>query len=130
MRSIGKKSLAALLDWCHVFATAMRKAIAIVSFRNQAIRRAWAVVCLAFFLALLLFTSSHRLHKLIHPDADSPDHECGVTMLVHGQVNTLAVPPILIVFIATLFFSLALLQSKIFSSFEYRFCPSRAPPLR
>lgn len=107
----------------------MRKAIAIFSFRNPAARRAGAVVSLVFFLALLLFTSSHRLHKLIHPDADSPDHQCAITMLAHGQVNASALPPVLVAFVATLFFLLPPLQSALVSSFEYRFCPSRAPPL-
>jgi hypothetical protein len=107
----------------------MRKAISTLSFRNQAYRRAWAVVSLALLLTLLLFTSSERLHKLIHPDADSPNHDCAITMLAHGQVNSVTVPPVVISFIAVVLFLLPVLQSAAFSSFEYRFSFSRAPPL-
>lgn len=107
----------------------MRKVFAILLSRNQAGRRAWAVFSLASFLALLVFTSSPQLHKLIHPDADSADHECAITMMVHGQVNAPVAPPVLIVFVATLLFLLPPLQSAIVSSFDYRFSFSRAPPL-
>lgn len=100
-----------------------------LSFRNPVRRRVWAVISLAGFLALLLFTSSERLHKLIHPDADSPNHECAVTMLAHGQVNAAVAPPVLASFVPTLIFVLPPLQSATGSSFDYRFSASRAPPL-
>jgi hypothetical protein len=106
----------------------MSKAMSRLSFRNETPRRVWSVVCLVGFLSLLLFTSSAQLHKLIHPDADSADHECAVTMLAHGQVNASVAPPVLIAFVAAIFFLLPLLQSAVFSSFDYRLCPSRAPP--
>ncbi|HLX71764.1 MAG TPA: hypothetical protein VKV04_19290 [Verrucomicrobiae bacterium] len=99
-----------------------------LSFRNETPRRVWSVVCLAAFLALLVFTSSPRLHKLIHPDADSADHECAITMLAHGQVSAPVAPPVLVAFVAAVLFLLPLLQSAVYSSFDYRLCPSRAPP--
>lgn len=107
----------------------MRKALTMLSFRNRASRRGWAVVSLGIFLTLLLFTSSHSLHKLIHPDADSPDHQCAITMLVHGQVNAPVVPPVLIAFAFALLFVLPPARLLAFSSFDYRFSASRAPPL-
>jgi hypothetical protein len=106
----------------------MRKAMSSLSFRNETSRRIWSVVCLAGFLALLLFTSSPQLHKLIHPDADSADHECAITMLAHGHVDTPMAQPVLVAFVAAVFFLLPLLQSAVFSYFDYRLCPSRAPP--
>jgi hypothetical protein len=126
--SAGKKSLAAIARECHLLTHSMRRLMTMLSFRKQAPRRVWSVGCLAAFLTLLLFTSSESLHKLIHPDADSPDHECAITMLAHGQVNAPAVPPVLVVFAAGIFFLLPLFETAEFSSFDYRFCFSRAPP--
>lgn len=107
----------------------MRKAITKLSFRNPASRRAWAAAGLGLFLTLLLFTSSEPLHKLVHPDADSPDHHCAVTLFLQGQVNAAETVSLLVAFVAALFFLLPPLQSAVFSSFDYRFAPSRAPPL-
>ena len=107
----------------------MRKAMIMLSFRNQASRRAWAGICLALFLAVQLFASSESLHKLIHPDADCADHHCAVTMLVQGQANTLEAPPLLVVFVALLLFLLPVFERTDYFSFEYRYSPTRAPPL-
>ena len=98
-------------------------------FRNQASRRVWAVICLALFLTLQLFASSEALHKLIHPDADSADHNCAITLLAQGQVNAPEIGLPLVAFVAALFFVVPPLQSAVFSSFDYRFSSSRAPPL-
>lgn len=49
-----------------------------------------AVLCLMFvFLQALVM--SPALHDLVHPDAKSPNHECAVTLLSHGQVETSSV---------------------------------------
>lgn len=112
-----------------MYLLAMREVIATLSFRKQAGRRAWAVFCLLFFLALVVFSSSPQLHKLIHPDADSADHHCAVTMLAHGKVNAPIAPPVLAVFVPVLFFLLPRLRLTPVSSFDYRFSSSRAPPL-
>jgi hypothetical protein len=107
----------------------MRKTTCGLSFRRRAVCRVWAVICLAHFLALLVFTSSEALHELIHPDAGSPDHDCAITLLAHGQVNASEIGFTLLIFIAALFFVLPPLQSAEFPSFDYRFSFSRAPPL-
>ena len=101
----------------------------LLSFRGRASRRVGAVICLALFLTLQLFTSSETLHKLIHPDAGSPEHECAITLFQHGQVNMVRTLPPLVAFFASLFFVLPELRSVVFSSFDYRFSFSRAPPL-
>jgi hypothetical protein len=43
-------------------------------------------------------------------------------------VNAPVALPVLIAFVAAIIFLLPLLQSAVFSSFDYRLCPSRAPP--
>ena len=100
-----------------------------LSFRGRAFRRVGAVISLALFLTLQLFTSSETLHKLIHPDADSPDHECAITLFHHGQVDTTSVFVPLVAFVAALLFVLSEFRPPVFSSFDYRFAFSRAPPL-
>jgi hypothetical protein len=108
----------------------MRKAMTMLSFRGRTSRRVWAMIGLVLFLALQLVASSEPLHKLIHADADSADHHCAVTLFSQGQVNAAETVSPLIAFVAALFFLLPLLQSAVFSSFDYRFAPSRAPPRR
>jgi hypothetical protein len=108
----------------------MRKAMTMFSLRDGTSRRIWAVIGLAFFLALQLVTASEPLHKLIHADADSADHHCAVTSFLQGQVNTAETVSSLVAFVAAILFLLPPLQSAVFSSFDYRFAPSRAPPRR
>jgi hypothetical protein len=97
--------------------------------RSQSTRRMWALAGLLLFVALQIFSSSGTLHKVIHPDADSPGHHCVITLLRQGQVSAPAVPVVWVAFVAALIFSLPLIQSAVFPSFHYRFSSSRAPPL-
>jgi hypothetical protein len=108
----------------------MRNAMTMLSLRGRTSRRLWGVIGLALFLTLQLFTVCEPLHKLIHPDADSEDHHCAVTLFSHGQVTTAETVLPLIGFVAALFFLLPPLQSAVFSPVDFRFAPSRAPPLR
>lgn len=120
-----------MLQW-HLYCCishSMRAAISISSFRRQTSRRVTGIICLLLLLTLQLFASSESLHKLIHPDADSPDHHCAVTMLAHGQVDASEALPLLVGFVAFLFFVLPLFKSAEYSFFDYRFSSSRAPPL-
>jgi hypothetical protein len=106
----------------------MRKAMTQLSLHDRPCRRICAAFGLAIFLTLLLFTSSEALHKLIHSDANSPDHHCAVTLFLHGQLNASETLSPLVAFIAAFFFLLPPLPSAVFSSFDYRFSASRAPP--
>jgi hypothetical protein len=124
-----KKSLARFLAQCHLFITAMKKATTILSFRSEISRRVFAFIGLALFVTVVVFSSSERLHKLIHPDADSSDHHCAITMLVQGQVSTPETLLVLAAFVSLLLFALPPLGAVVFSSFDYRFSSSRAPPL-
>jgi hypothetical protein len=107
----------------------MKEAMTRLSLRRNAFRRVSAAVSLALFLVLVVFSSSEQLHKLIHPDADSPGHQCAITMLVQGQVDTPSSSLVVIAFVCALFFVLPPLIAAVFSSFDYRFSASRAPPL-
>ena len=104
--------------------------MAILSFREAASRRVWALFCLSLFFALQLVTSSSALHKLIHADADSADHHCAVTEFSRGQVNYVDVFVPVAALVAVLIFFLPVLTSAEFSSFAYRYSACRAPPLR
>jgi len=107
----------------------MKKAITMLSLPRDGFRRVSAALSLALFLVLVVFSSSEQLHKLIHPDADSPTHHCAITMLVQGQVDTPNSPLVVVAFVCALFFVLPPLRAAVFSSFDYRFSASRAPPL-
>jgi hypothetical protein len=91
-------------------------------------RRAWGAVCLALYFALLLFASVPALHRLVHPDADSPDHHCVITLLVKGLVDTAGVASVVVVFFAFVIFRLPPPIRVVCRSFDYRLSPSRAPP--
>jgi hypothetical protein len=106
----------------------MSQAMTKLPYRWRASRRLGAAFGLALFLALQLFASSDALHRWIHADANSADHHCAVTLFSHGQVNAAESLAPLAAFVAAMFFLLPPLQSAVFSSVEYRFSPSRAPP--
>ena len=101
-----------------------------LSFREPAFRRVCAVFGLALFLALQLLTSSSALHKLIHPDAESTDHHCVITLFSRGQLEAAPATAPVVAFVAALLFLLPILKSAEFPSFAYRFSASRAPPRR
>lgn len=102
--------------------------MSMLSLREPGTRRVGAVFALLLFLTLQLFASSESLHKLIHPDAGSPDHQCAITLFTHGQVDAPATVLPTVEFVAAVLFLLPLFQSAVFSSFDYRFSVSRAPP--
>lgn len=96
--------------------------------RNPAFRRHCAIVCLALFLFLQLFAASGPLHQAIHSDAGTPGHQCVITLLAHGQINSPNFSQALVTFVAVLFALLPTLHSVFISSFAYRLSHSRAPP--
>ncbi len=92
------------------------------------VRKAGAVLLCAFVLFLAALAASPSLHEWLHHDANEPDHECAVTLFLHGQVNATTIVPVMAVAFA-LFGGIALLaETFVVPSTEYRFCPSRAPP--
>ncbi len=52
-------------------------------------RRHWmAVTLLGVFLSVFALTLSEALHRALHTEACAPSHQCAVTMLQGGQVET------------------------------------------
>jgi hypothetical protein len=65
------------------------------SMRSQNCLRVFvAVVVFAAFSWTLLVSVSPQLHARIHPDANSSDHACAVTMIASGSYEHAAQPPI------------------------------------
>lgn len=72
---------------------------AITAFRLRYAKRQLApwirpAVCLCLTALLFLqlaMAASEPLHKFFHADADSPGHECAVTLFVHGHVDASSV---------------------------------------
>jgi len=81
---------------------------------------------LVLFVSLL--ASSPGLHQAVHADADSPNHQCAVTLFAHGQLAPAPDSQVLVA-VAVLFAVLVLLpRSFLPPSADYRFSASRAPP--
>jgi hypothetical protein len=99
-----------------------------LALRNRVDRRILALFCLALFFTLQLFAASSTLHQAIHADANSPGHHCVITLLAQGQLDAPVVSAGAIALMATLLFCLLPATSARFSSFDYRFSSSRAPP--
>ena len=54
-------------------------------------RIVFGVLAVALVLLLNLLAASPSLHERFHTDAGKADHQCAVTMLAHGQVDSAAV---------------------------------------
>ena len=87
---------------------------------------AWLAVQILLIAAM---AASPALHKAIHHDADDDDHECAVTLFIHGQVSS-AVVTAVVAALAIFFGAVVLLADPlIFAPADFRFSSSRAPPL-
>ena len=89
-----------------------------------------AAVCLmlSLWLGTLALTVSPDLHRLLHHDSQSLNHECFVTQLSKGSAvsSYVAVPTLAPPWIEL---SLSFLSERgFFSVSDYRLSPSRAPP--
>ncbi len=79
-------------------------------------------------LLLDAMVASPDLHELIHHDADTPGHECAVTMLAHGQADSPVVDVAAILPVTPD----AFLQPAMVSAFVVRvesLLPGRGPPV-
>jgi xanthine/uracil permease len=86
------------------------------------------VLLVALVLLLNAMAACPALHELIHHDADAPDHECGVTMFAHGQVDGVSaeVPaPAQVTFIE----SLPVVEFSVFSPAIKNLPDGRGPPV-
>ncbi len=90
-------------------------------------KRGLAALSVAVFLLLQAMVTFPGLHELLHHDAAEPDHQCAVTLFVHGQVHyadtviPVLRPEPLPVFVQSL-------REAIFVSPDVRLLPGRGPP--
>jgi hypothetical protein len=59
----------------------------IAGISSTASRRAKAALLLGLLFSVLGMVTSATLHKVVHPNANSPDHHCAATLLASGQVD-------------------------------------------
>jgi len=96
--------------------------------QNKLVKRATALLLLASVLGISLLASSPALHKWLHHDAGTPEHNCAITLFARGQVAAADAAPSLIGSVI-LFCGIALLPVTLLLPLaDYRFSPSRAPP--
>src|SRR5215510_9432386 len=106
----------------------MRAATKWLALRNPDTRRGWAILCLALFFALQIFSGSTALHKAVHTDATAPNHHCVITLFAQGEVAAPVALTAEVAFVAILLFCLPPLRTAVLASLDYRLSPSRAPP--
>ncbi len=91
-------------------------------------RRRWvALTLLGVFLSVFALTLSEALHRVLHTDACSPQHQCAVTMLQSGHVEMpdcdAAIVPAAVVSV-----SVPLVENNFVPSVDYSLPPSCGPP--
>ena len=129
LRGIQKNRLLHRCRRANHLGNTMRAAMRLLTLRNRDARRFWVLLSLLLFLTLDVVASSPSLHKAFHHDANTPNHRCVVTLLIHGLLNAPAVFAGLVAFVGAVIFQPLPARAAVHSSFDYRFSPSRAPPL-
>jgi hypothetical protein len=90
---------------------------------------ALASLLIALVLLISVVAASPSLHELIHADAGDANHHCAATEFIKGQVDSVAVAP-LILGLVILFGGVSLLaETFLWPLADYRFSASRAPPV-
>jgi hypothetical protein len=79
-------------------------------------------------LALLALAACPALHHALHPDSNSSEHDCAVTMFAHGQVNSPVVEVVAIIPVAPVEF-LPLTSVSAFNALVETLPPGRGPPV-
>lgn len=87
-----------------------------------------AATLLSVFLGVFVLTLSEALHRVVHGNTCEPQHQCAVTMLKNGQVETpvVAVEPIL-AYVTVVF--AAQPEVDFVPSVDFSLPPSCGPPL-
>jgi len=93
----------------------------------RAVKSGAGVFCMGVFLLVQFMAAVPAFHAWFHHDAADPNHECAVTLFLHGQVHSpttdaaaVTCPPVLI------FPTLA--RCADFVSADVRLLPTRGPP--
>jgi hypothetical protein len=91
-------------------------------------RRHWmAATLLSVFLGVFVLTLSEAWHRVLHGDTCEPQHQCAVTMLQNGQVETpvVVIEPV-VAYVAVVFAVLP--QVDFVPSVDFSLPPSCGPP--
>ena len=92
-------------------------------------RIACAVVCLLLFAGFQLFAVVPQLHNWIHSDSNDATHQCELTLLTQGQVNSSTNDGLRIAFDSIMLPSPPLTGTVAVSSVLCQLPSERAPPL-
>lgn len=85
---------------------------------------------LSIFIVLLLnlLAASPSLHELLHPDASHAEHQCAVTLLAHGQMDSPTMDVAAVVPVQPVEFLPSCHRAVIGDALE-TLPPGRAPPV-
>lgn len=126
MPSRNKNALARTIGLAYSEA-AVRKLRAVVSLQTRSGKSVSALLVLALFLVVQALSASDAFHRLVHSDANQPDHQCAATLLSQGQISL--APGEVSVLRPTFFLGEVHSPSvPLLVAVEYRLLPGRAPP--
>jgi len=87
------------------------------------------VACLTPALAALAIEAFPQLHHEVHSDADSPGHQCLVTMLQSGGVELASVAVAIVATLLTWTVARFSFSDVLVPAIAFRLLPERAPPI-
>jgi hypothetical protein len=93
----------------------------------RAVKSGAGVFCLGAFLIVQFMAAVPAFHAWFHHDAADPNHECAVTLFLHGQIHS-AATGVEAVKCSPVLISLAPTRSADFVSADVRLLPGRGPP--
>jgi hypothetical protein len=79
------------------------------------------------FVTLQVAAVSSAVHHWLHPESATPDHQCVITLVSHGQLHQSLTETGLIAPVASLVMPVCW-PYPIFIAVDYRLLPGRAPP--
>ena len=92
--------------------------------------RALGLLLALHVLSALVLEARPELHRTVHPNADSPDHQCLVTMMAAGLIETTALVSLVAVLILACLGKALSFAELFLPVIAFRLLPGRAPPLR
>ena len=90
-------------------------------------RQTIAFALLGLFLSVLGMAQFESLHRALHCDAAEPEHQCAVTLIQAGQIDSPAVVVAVVNESVEILFQPAL-QSVFVPQPSFSLLPSRGPP--
>lgn len=87
-----------------------------------------SVLLLGVFLFVLAMTHFEPLHHAVHPDSDQSDHQCLVTMIHSGQMDTPLHATICVIACPLVKVAGPSFVHTIYVSFDFALLPSCGPP--